>query len=86
MVEVAAKTYDVNYYVTSKEEIENSRGFLNSLRLGAHNAETLKEVSLAEKAYEIDKVRVAVSSSFDLFYLAVEAFKTAIGIRQTSTV
>ena len=33
-----------------------------------------------------DKVRVAVSSSFDLFYLAVEAFKTAIGIRQTSTV
>lgn len=65
MVEVAARTYDVNYYVTSKEEIENSRGLLNSLRLGAHNAETLKEVSLAEKAYEVDRA---------LFNLGIDKF------------
>lgn len=62
---MAIKTYDVNYYVTSKEEIENSGSFIQNLKKSAYNAVTLAEVTLAEKAYMIDK---------NLFKVGVDKF------------
>ena len=48
------KSYDINYYVTTKDELELARKSIPYLKQSAHNGKTLAEVALTEKAYAIE--------------------------------
>lgn len=49
------KTYNVRYYQTTRDEVTKGKQYVESLIDTAYNASTLAQVTLAQKAYEMDE-------------------------------